>query len=78
MNKQRQRKLEARKRRLVALHSSSNSGEKDSVVIGNTDDGEKGLVTPPVVVKNKPKTSKTNKRRGRPPKNKNTSKVKQD
>ena len=60
MNKARQRKLEARRRRLAALHSVSS--EKDSVV----ENTNKDLVTVPVVIQNESNTSKTRKSRGRP------------
>ncbi len=60
MNKARQRKLEARRRRLAALHSVPS--EKDSVV----ENTNKDLVTVPVVVQNESNTSKTRKSRGRP------------
>ena len=64
MNKARQRKLEARRRRLAALHSVPS--EKDSVV----ENTNKDLVTVPVVVQNESNTSKTRKSRGRPMKKK--------
>ena len=60
MNKARQRKLEARRRRLAALHSVPS--EKDSVV----ENTNKDLVTVPVVVQNESNTSKTRTSRGRP------------
>lgn len=60
MNKARQRKLEARRRRLAALHSVPS--EKDSVV----ENTNKDLITVPVVVQNESNTSKTRKSRGRP------------
>jgi len=60
LNKARQRKLEARRRRLAALHSVPS--EKDSVV----ENTNKDLVTVPVVVQNESNTSKTRKSRGRP------------
>ena len=60
MDKNRQRKLEARRRRLAALHSVPS--EKDSVV----ENTNKDLVTVPVVVQNESNTSKTRKSRGRP------------
>lgn len=60
MNKARQRKLEARRRRLAALHGVPS--EKDSVV----ENTNKDLVTVPVVVQNESNTSKTRKSRGRP------------
>ena len=60
MNKAKQRKLEARRRRLAALHSVPS--EKDSVVENTNRD----LVTVPVVVQNESNTSKTRKSRGRP------------
>ncbi|GEM_PF-2141902 len=60
MNKARQRKLEARRRRLAALHSVPS--EKDSVV----ENTNKDLVTVPVVIQNESNTSKTRKSRGRP------------
>ena len=60
MNKARQRKLEARRRRLAALHSVPS--EKDSVV----ENTNKDLVTIPVVIQNESNTSKTRKSRGRP------------
>ena len=60
MNKARQRKLEARRRRLAALHSVPS--EKGSVV----ENTNKDLVTVPVVVQNESNTSKTRKSRGRP------------
>ena len=59
MNKARQRKLEARRRRLAALHSVPS--EKDSVV----ENTNKDLVTVPVVIQNESNTSKTRKSRGR-------------
>jgi len=60
LNKARQRKLEARQRRLAALHSVPS--EKDSVV----ENTNKDLVTVPVVIQNESNTSKTRKSRGRP------------
>jgi hypothetical protein len=60
LNKARQRKLEARRRRLAALHSVPS--EKDSVV----ENTNKDLVTVPVVIQNESNTSKTRKSRGRP------------
>jgi len=60
LNKARQRKLEARRRRLAALHSVPS--EKDSVV----ENTNKDLITVPVVVQNESNTSKTRKSRGRP------------
>ena len=60
MNKARQRKLEARRRRLAALHGVPS--EKGSVV----ENTNKDLVTVPVVVQNESNTSKTRKSRGRP------------
>ena len=60
MDKNRQRKLEARRRRLAALHSVPS--EKDSVV----ENTNKDLVTVPVVIQNESNTSKTRKSRGRP------------
>ena len=60
MNKARQRKLEARRRRLAALHSVPS--EKDSVV----ENTNKDFVTVPVVVQNESNTSKTRTSRGRP------------
>ena len=60
MNKARQRKLEARRRRLAALHSVPS--EKDSVV----ENTNKDLVAVPVVIQNESNTSKTRKSRGRP------------
>ena len=60
MNKARKRKLEARRRRLAALHSVPS--EKGSVV----ENTNKDLVTVPVVVQNESNTSKTRKSRGRP------------
>jgi len=60
VDKNRQRKLEARRRRLAALHSVPS--EKDSVV----ENTNKDLVTVPVVIQNESNTSKTRKSRGRP------------
>jgi len=61
LNKARQRKLEARQRRLAALHGVPS--EKGSNVIENAN---KDLITVPVVVQNESNTSKTRKSRGRP------------
>ena len=53
MDKNRQRKLEARRRRLAALHSVPS--EKDSVV----ENTNKDLITVPVVVQNESKDRKS-------------------